>query len=594
MNLQAIIKGQTIADRRGRFEREVTGITADSRAVEPGDVFVAIRGLNHDGHEHIGAALDRGAVAVIAEEWPEDLEARARGVDIVLVPSTRRSLGPAAANFYGQPSRKLHVAGVTGTNGKTTVSYVLESIIKASGRKVGVMGTVEARFGRRSLALGHTTPGAIELQRTLAAMVEDGVSHAVLEVSSHALDQQRTAGVHFKVAGFTNLSQDHLDYHKTLDTYFEAKARLFSDGLRKSRARGRMAVVDVDDPRGPEIVERWGGKTLRVSLDADDPEAEVVVLTAEYRLDGTTARIRTSKGEWDIETALVGRHNLSNTCVAVGMALAMGFSKARILRGLKALERIPGRLERIPDEQGRVVFVDYAHSPDALEKVLSSLADHSDGKLYVVFGAGGERDKEKREAMGEVVGRIAHRVFVTNDNPRTEEPVEIAAALARGLDKAGCSATGGDEAGHKIELDRQQAIHLAVAALSPGDVLLVAGKGHEAIQIVGTKRYRFDDRAVARRALDGLPPGDIEDLPADAPSALPQRSETVIVVADDVVDETFEVEDGSIEAARTESNPPSADAPSASEAVRENEVDEQDDASCADETASDESEETNK
>ncbi|MEL6189244.1 MAG: UDP-N-acetylmuramoyl-L-alanyl-D-glutamate--2,6-diaminopimelate ligase, partial [Myxococcota bacterium] len=346
-------------------------------------------------------------------------------------------------------------------------------------------------------------------------------------VSSHALDQQRTAGVHFKVAGYTNLSRDHLDYHKTLETYFEAKARLFSDGLRKSRARGRMAVVNIDDERGSELVERWGGKALRVSLDPD-ADAEVKVLEAEYGLLGTKARILTSKGEWDIETTLIGPYNLANTCLAVGLALAMGFSKARILKGLSVLERVPGRMERIPDEQERTVLVDYAHSPDALEKVLSALKPHCTGRLVVVFGAGGERDAEKREPMGRAVAAAADQVLITNDNPRGEDPNDIAAALADGLRAEGLeqgATLGAVERGFAVELDRQSAIHQAVDFIEPGDVLLIAGKGHEATQVIGDRRYRFDDREVARRALEGLPADDIEE---------DIRPEDVVEVSEDV------------------------------------------------------------
>lgn len=557
MNLQSIIKGLAISDRRGRFDAEVTGITADSRTVRPGDVFVAVRGTQQDGHRFIQDAVDRGAAAVIAEAWPFEGEGPAQRPDVVLVPNSRRALGLAAANFFGQPSRKLHVAGVTGTNGKTTVTYVLESIIRAAGRKVGVIGSVEARFDRQTLSLGHTTPGAVDLQRTLAAMVDAGVSHAVMEVSSHALDQQRTAGVHFKVAGFTNLTQDHLDYHKSMETYFEAKARLFSDGLKRSRARGRMAVINIDDPRGSELLERWGGKSLRVSLDPHS-DADVVVLDARYALTGTEARIRTSKGEWSIRTALIGAHNLSNVCVAVGMALAMGFSKVRILRGLEALERVPGRLERVPDGRGRRVLVDYAHSPDALAKVLEAVRPHCEGRLVVVFGAGGDRDAEKRGPMGEVVGRWADIAFVTSDNPRGEPPEAIAEGLAQGLEQAGRrrvfvhaeeAARARMESGtFVVDLDRQRAVHGAVAQLDPKDVLLIAGKGHEAIQVIGERRYRFDDREVARRALEGLPIAELETLPpADGLGPAP-RGETQSIRVEDVVEEASEVERGAPDA----------------------------------------------
>lgn len=561
MKLQSIIKGLAISDRRGRFETDVTGIAVDSRAVRAGDLFVAIRGHRDDGHRHLPEALERGATAVIAEEWTEEPGSREEDEfppDVVLVPNSRRALGLAAANFFGQPSRRLHVAGVTGTNGKTTVTYVLESIIRAANRKVGVIGTVDARFDRQTLSLGHTTPGAVDLQRTLKAMADAGVSHVVMEVSSHALDQERTAGVHFKVAGFTNLSRDHLDYHETMDGYFEAKARLFSDGLRKSRARGRIAVVNIDDEKGAEIRSRWGGKSLAVSLNPDS-QGDVVLLSAEYGLEGTQARIRTSKGEWSLRTALIGPHNLSNVCVAVGMALAMGFSKARILRGLQALERVPGRLERVPDGEGRKVFVDYAHTPEALSNVLEALRTHTGGRLLVVFGAGGDRDAAKRKLMGAAVGRVADGAIVTNDNPRQEAPEAIAEQIAEGLREAGLPAasTPLEGRGFFVELDRQLAIHSAVGVLTPEDTLLIAGKGHEAVQIMREASYRFDDRVVARRALDGLSVAELEPVASDGASLSgpKPRAVTQPLGFEDVVEEAFEVEDGSIEASETEGKP---------------------------------------
>lgn len=542
MKLQTMIKGIAIADRRGRFASEVTGVCHDSRAVRPGDCFVAVRGLTHDGHQHVVEATERGAVAVVVEQWSGELDDRVdAAVDVVIVPDTRRALGLVAANFYGQPSRKLLVAGVTGTNGKTTVTYVLESIVRAAGRSVGVVGSVEARYDERSIPLGHTTPGPVDLQRILAEMAEAEVGHVVMEVSSHALDQQRTVGVHFKVAAFTNLTRDHLDYHKTEETYFEAKARLFSDGLRRSQARGRMAVVSVDGPRGVQMLERWGGKSLRVSLDADS-DADVVVLSADCGLDGTKAILRTAKGEWPIETSLVGPHNLSNICVAVGMALAMGFSRNPITKGIAALTGIPGRMERIPDPD-RTAFVDYAHSPDALGKVLEALAPLTEGRLVVVFGAGGDRDRDKRLAMGEAVGARAQRVFLTSDNPRSEDPAAIAAELEAGLRAAGMSPAEGADDGFTVELDRQTAIRKAVEGLSPGDVLLVAGKGHEAVQIIEGKRYRFDDREVTARALAGEAPEAPQPLEVgDMPPQMVARATTETVGADDVL----EVEDATL------------------------------------------------
>ncbi len=504
IRLDQLIKGIAITDRRGRFEQDIGGIKSDSRAVREGDVFVAIRGVSTDGHQYIKTALEKGAHSVIGEVWPEEADNGSKP-NVVLVPNSRRALALVSANFYSQPSRKLHVAGVTGTNGKTTVSYLLESIIRAASKRVGVIGSVDCRFAGHSESLGHTTPDAIVLQQKMAEMASAGVTHVVMEVSSHALDQERVTGVHFKVCGFTNLTQDHLDYHKSIETYFRAKARLFSEVLRKSRARGRMAVVNIDDPRGNSILEAWGGKSLSVSLDPQT-DADVLALETEYSLDGIKATVRTSKGVWEIESALIGQHNLSNILVAIGMALAMGFSKARIMRGLGALDHVPGRLERVPHEN-KAVFVDYAHTPDALKNTLAALRPLSKNKLIVVFGCGGDRDKEKRGPMGKAVAEHADFAFVTNDNPRSEDPASIAAAVEEGLKEGGFSAadSGMPAKKYRVVLDRQTAIRTAIDTMEAGDVLIIAGKGHENYQVIGRKKLSFDDREAARRALAGLP-----------------------------------------------------------------------------------------
>jgi UDP-N-acetylmuramyl-tripeptide synthetase len=505
MRLDEIIKGMTITDRRGRFDGEVARIVSDSRQVGPGDLFVAVRGVKVDGHDYIKQALDKGAAGILGEGWPSP-DVNGTRPNVVLVPNSRRALALAAANFYGQPSRKLHVAGVTGTNGKTTVTYLLESIIKATSKKCGVIGTVECRYAGKVEPLDFTTPDAILLQKKLREMADAKCTHVVMEVSSHALEQQRVAGVHFKVAGFTNLSQDHLDYHGTMEAYFEAKARFFSEVLRKSRARGRMAVVNIDDPRGGAILERWGGKSLSVSIDPKSG-ADVLALQASYGLDGLTATVQTSKGVWEIRSPLIGQHNLSNILVALGMALAMGISKARIMRGLEALERVPGRLERIPDA-AKHVFVDYAHTPDALTKILSALRPLTKGRLVVVFGCGGDRDKAKRPLMGKAVAAGADLAIITNDNPRTEDPKEIARAIEHGMLDSGWKRQGSrvEPMSYRVDLDRRQAIRTAIELLRPEDVLVVAGKGHETYQILGNKKMRFDDREEARRILAGLPP----------------------------------------------------------------------------------------
>lgn len=512
MNLQTVIKGLAISDRRGRFSSKVSGVSNDSRTVESGNIFVAVRGSTADGHKFISDAIKRGAVAVIAEEWDDAYDISGEPVDVVLVPNSRKALSVVAANYYGRPSQELQVSGVTGTNGKTTVSYLVESIVQTTGRTPGVIGTIEARYGEKKFSLKNTTPGPIELQKTLANMRDAGVSHAVLEVSSHALHQERAYGIDFKVASFTNLTQDHLDYHGSMDSYYAAKSRLFSEVLAKSQARGRIAVVNLDDPKGQDLVKLWEGKTLTVSLSPDSG-ADVRVLESEMSLDGVQAKIATLKGTWDLRTQLIGEHNLSNVCVAFAMALGMGFTEKHIVEGVKALAKVPGRLERIPDSKGRSVFVDYAHTPDALRATLEAVRPHTKGRLIIVFGAAGGRDVDKRPLMGEEVGKLADLVFVTNDNSRGENPETIAEHISKGLKKSGVSSTENlDTKGYIWMLDRQLAIRSAIEVLQSDDVLVIAGKGHETTQTIGDKKYYFDDREITRKALNNDPEEPLKEV----------------------------------------------------------------------------------
>ena len=534
--LNRIIDGIAITDRRGRLDQDISGITSDSRKVEKGNLFVAVRGHNSDGHDFVVDALKKGAIAVLAEEWsPETDHGAGKKADVVLVPNTRKAIAATAANYFGQPSRKLLLAGVTGTNGKTTVSFVIEAIMRAASRKVGVIGTLGHRYGEVSNSGTHTTPDAISLQKTLSEMKADGVTHVVMEVSSHALVQERVSGVHFKVAGFTNLSQDHLDYHKELEQYFEAKSRLFSDVLRKSRARGRMAIVNVDDPKGDELLKIWGGKSLRVSAK-ENSDADVVALERKLSLTGSEVTIKTPKGVWNLSYPLVGEHNVTNVLVGIGMALAMGFSRARIEKGLQQLEVIPGRMQRVGDDTEKHVFVDYAHTPDALSKVLESLRPLVSKKIIVVFGCGGDRDKEKRPLMGAAVANGADVAIVTNDNPRSETPEDIAAAVEKGLTDNGWSGTDEEKPGSKTfirELDRREAIRKALELAEDGDMVLIAGKGHENTQTFADRVEYFDDAEEALCLLKGLPPPtpkeDIPGVDVRRPSEAPVELE-----ADDI------------------------------------------------------------
>jgi UDP-N-acetylmuramoyl-L-alanyl-D-glutamate--2,6-diaminopimelate ligase len=537
MRLEDLIRGMAIVDRRGHFDAEVRTITPDSRRVGEGDVFVAVRGSESDGHRYIEPAVKQGARAIIAEEWPEGLdESLGKKPNVVLVADARRALALAAANLFGEPSRELVVAGVTGTNGKTTVTHVLEAVFTHAGKKTGVIGTVGARYPGKDLPLKHTTPDPLTLQGIFAKMHNEEVSHVVMEVSSHALDQHRVSGVHFRVAGFTNLTQDHLDYHQDLESYAAAKRRFFDEVLPASEAQGRMAVVNIDDPRGEEMAAAWGGKTLTVSLERAD--ADLFVSEVEYGLGGTRAVVENAKGSWDLQVPLIGAHNLSNVLVAVGMAEAMGLSPSRIAEGLQQVKPVPGRLEPVENDEDKRVFVDYAHTPDALDKLLACLAPLTSERLIVVFGCGGDRDAGKRPLMAAAVARHAHLAVVTSDNPRNEDPAEIAAAVELGLKEAGWSRYGTVVAPRTFatELDRRKAIELAVGWMEPGDVLVVAGKGHERTQTIKGVERPFDDREETRRVLAGLPPAP---PPPPTPPADVERAQVVdsVDIDPDIVDE---------------------------------------------------------
>jgi UDP-N-acetylmuramoyl-L-alanyl-D-glutamate--2,6-diaminopimelate ligase len=541
MKLEDLIRGIAITDRRGHFDQEIRTLTHDSRRVGEGDVYVAVPGTRRDGHDYIVEALKRGARAVVAEKWDDEWDVDVPSKpNVVLVSSPRRAMARAAANMFGEPSRDMLLAGVTGTNGKTTVTHLLEAIFTSAGKKAGVIGTVGARYPGGTIPLAHTTPDPVTLQGLLAKMLVAEVSHVAMEVSSHALDQERVTGVHFKVCGFTNLTQDHLDYHEDMDAYFRAKERLFSEVLQRSEARGKMAVVNADDPCGDRILEQWKGKSLRVSTERAD--TDLFVREVEYGLGATRATLEAGDKNFDIETSLIGAHNLSNVMVAVGMAQSMGFSNSRIAAGLKSVKAIPGRLEPIDNDQSKRVFVDYAHTPDALGKVLGALRPMTSGRLMVVFGCGGDRDADKRPLMGKAVAEGADLAVVTNDNPRGEEPTAIAKDVESGLLAAGWSRIAKVPAPRtfRTELDRRRAIELAVEWMEPGDVLVVAGKGHERTQTVGDDVVPFDDREETRRVLAGLPP-------MEAPPPTPPADVDVAQVVDSVdlePDIVGEVDDG--------------------------------------------------
>jgi UDP-N-acetylmuramoyl-L-alanyl-D-glutamate--2,6-diaminopimelate ligase len=482
----------------------VAEVRDDSRQVEPGDLFVAVPGAVADGRRFIADAAARGATAIVVEGDPAP---EFRGI-LVTVPSARQALGVIAANRFGG-AEALTLLAVTGTNGKTTTSYIVEEMLRAAGQVAGVVGTIAYRApglpaGGRPAPL--TTPGALMLHGLLAEMRAVGTTDVVLEATSHALEQGRLDGCRFRVVAMTNLTQDHLDYHGTMAAYEDAKAILFERLVDPKRG---TAVTFVDDEAGRRMRARARASAKLGIARAPGPEARGADIVVEQRTlgaDGTRATFATPVGRFDLASPLVGEYNLSNLALAVGMAIARGLPADPIVAGAARLAGVPGRLERVANARGVLCVVDYAHTPDALERAIAAMRPLVHRRLIVVFGCGGDRDRGKRPLMGGIAARDADLAIVTSDNPRTEEPASIVAMILSGMRSAGIPQLASEQLrsatrGYHVEVDRRTAIQLAAAAAAPGDALLIAGKGHEDYQIVGTTRTHFDDREEARAAL---------------------------------------------------------------------------------------------
>ena len=470
----------------GTVQRIVRGIVADSRQVTQGVVFVAVRGLQTDGHHYLEDALDAGAEVLVVEELQSHLLARAQaeGQTVIQVPDSRLALALLASAYYQRPSRNLPLVGVTGTNGKTTTTYIIEAILRAAGAAPGVIGTVEYRYPGLSQPASQTTPDAPELQALLRVMTEHSVSHAIMEVSSHALAQERVAGCDFAVCVFTNLSRDHYDYHGSEEAYFAAKARLFQD------LPAQWHVINLDDPYGQRLVR--DARRARLLTYALKGEATLKPRDVIHGLDGIRFSLATTKGHLAIRSALVGHHNVYNLLAGIAVAIALDVDADAILQGIAQLKYVPGRLERVDEGQGFYVFVDYAHTPDALEQVLRATRAETPGRFITVFGCGGDRDAGKRPLMGEIATTLSDYTVITSDNPRTEEPQRIIEDIVAGIETS---------QGYTTILDRRDAIAYAIGIAQPQDTVLIAGKGHEDYQIIGRARHHFDDREVAREAL---------------------------------------------------------------------------------------------
>lgn len=497
--LVSALKGGAALPAEG-LDRDVRGITCDSRTVKEGSLFVAVRGFHSDGHCFIRQAVERGAVAAVAEEGAE-IEG-AVTVPVVRVPDSRTALARLAASFYGHPSRKVALVGITGTNGKTTTSYLARSIIEETGTSAGLIGTIDYRIGGTVYPAPNTTPESLDLQRLLAEMVSDGATHCVMEVSSHALALGRTEECTFRIAAFTNLTQDHLDFHRDMEDYFRAKLTLFS-GLGPDAA----AVVNLDDGRAADIIRSTAARVLTYGHTRESdvhPEGAV-----RHGIEGLSFEAATPAGTVPVRSPLVGRHNVYNILAAIGIGTALGIPAETIGKGIGRMRSVPGRMEKVNEGQLFGVVVDYAHTEDALVRLLEAVREIAEGNVITIFGCGGDRDRTKRPKMGAAAVRGSDAVIVTSDNPRTEEPAAIIREIETGMAADGVRVAEADALRTKrhgktpylVIPDRTEAVAAGIGCASAGDIVVLAGKGHENYQVLGERKIPFDDREEARKAL---------------------------------------------------------------------------------------------
>ncbi|HOH72451.1 MAG TPA: UDP-N-acetylmuramoyl-L-alanyl-D-glutamate--2,6-diaminopimelate ligase [Syntrophales bacterium] len=503
MQLAAVLQNIDVIMIQGSTWGQVNSICYDSRRCERGSLFVAIPGLKTDGHRFIPEALSRGASFIVHEK---DFTAPA-GVTAIRVGDSRRILGRLGRNFYRHPSTEICLLAVTGTNGKTTVTYLLEAIIKAAGFQPGILGTVNYRYSGAVLPAPNTTPESFDMHQILRQMADAGVSHVIAEVSSHAVDLRRIDDCDFDLGIFTNLSQDHLDYHGDMERYYAAKKRFFSEVLPQSRkGRPLRMIVNIDDPWGERLHREVVLPTLTFGIDrAADVRATTFTMTPR----GTEARLQYQGMDSGFSSALIGQHNLYNILTAAAAALAIDIPEKDIVAGIAAVTHVPGRLEKVNRPGEPEVLVDYAHTDDALAKVLKNLSFFRKSRIITVFGCGGDRDRGKRPLMGRAAVRGSDITIMTSDNPRSEDPLAILGEIEAGVADEGVGKYSGEELldrppsrGYAVIPDRLTAIETAIAMARPEDIVLIAGKGHEDYQIVGSRRLFFDDRLAARAALD--------------------------------------------------------------------------------------------
>ncbi|KOP82041.1 UDP-N-acetylmuramoyl-L-alanyl-D-glutamate--2,6-diaminopimelate ligase [Cytobacillus solani] len=464
---------------------DISSIENDSRNIQKGSLFICIKGYNVDGHDYAGLAVQNGAAAIIAEK---DMNLT---VPVIVVPDSKRAMAVLADAFLGQPSRELHLIGITGTNGKTTISHLIEKIISDSGKKTGLIGTMYTKIDGKEYEVKNTTPDSLTLQKIFKQMVDEGVSSTVMEVSSHALDEGRIHGCDFNIAVFSNLTQDHLDYHKTMEAYKNAKGLLFSQlGSCFSHNPPKFAVLNNDDEATKSYIRATAAHILTYGIDHKaDLQAKNIQMTST----GTTFELISPFGVHTVSMQLIGKFSVYNVLASIGAGIATGISIEEIIHSIKEVQGVSGRFETVDAGQDFSVIVDYSHTPDSLKNALSTVKQFAKKRVFVIVGCGGDRDRSKRPLMAEIACRFSSDPIFTSDNPRSEDPNQILKDMEEGVQ------------GHPYKLiaDRKEAIYYAVKAANEGDVILIAGKGHETYQLIGNQIIHFDDREVAKEAIEG-------------------------------------------------------------------------------------------
>jgi UDP-N-acetylmuramoyl-L-alanyl-D-glutamate--2,6-diaminopimelate ligase len=482
MRLKDVLAGMPLKKLNGNEDEEIQGIACSSKSVKPGDMFAALKGVKKDGFEFVGEALNNGAAVILSDQpKPENL-AKAW----IQVSDTREALAQCSANFYSHPSQKMKVVGITGTKGKTTITYLLEEILNKTQFVPGIIGTISYKGPGMNLTARLTTPEAPDLQRLLSEMLAKGATHCVMEVSSHALELKRVVGIGFDVVVFANLSGDHLDYHQSMDRYFEAKKKLFFLNHKK-----RMAVVNRDDPWGQKLIAQLPAGAITFGIE---PGAMVAAENINLTEKGIETLVKYPSGQLTLSSPLLGKPNLYNILASIAVALTLNLPVSAIKEGIASLKGVPGRFEKIDNSLGLHVFVDYAHTDDALKNLLETVRGFNPRRIILVFGAGGDRDKTKRPRMGEAAGRLADWTIITSDNPRSEDPLAIISDIEAGIKKTGTQ-------NYQIIPDRREAIEQALSLGVKGDYILVAGKGHENYQIIKDQILHFDDAEVIQEIL---------------------------------------------------------------------------------------------